>query len=364
VTRERISTAPDGTSATGPGRRLARTRTAGRRSVVVAALGAAALSVALGACSTPVPSPQPPVSASAQPALSLDQDTAVLAKVGDVLTVADKKRDGKALDQRLSGPALAMRTAELRAAKTRGSDADVTDLPTSVQTVVVPTDTTWPRVAYAVSTQPSKDEPPRLMAFVQKSARDPYSLWGWARLFPGTTMPTFPDAATGTQSVDAADASLVVTPTQAIAHYVDALNKGSKSTYASAYATDPFRTTIASTAKKWTGNKGFKSAKGSYGEKFTAAKTPVVALRTSDGGALVIADASAVEKISAEKGAKITPPNPVEAALFGKTKPTNKLSVTYRDVIAAYVPPKDATGSDAKVKVLGVEHVPVTVTAR
>jgi len=320
---------------------------------------AVAVGLVATACSTPVPQPTPEPTVT-QPALSLDQDTEILGKVGDVLTVADKKRDAKALSQRLSGPALAMRTAELKVAKATKSDDDVTALPTKVQTVVVPTSTTWPRAAFAVSDQPSSTEPPRLMAFEQKSARDDYALWGWARLFPGTTMPTFATPGTGSASVASDDASLVLAPKSAVSHYVDVLNKGSKSKYVKSFAKDAFRTGLASKAASLDKNKDFKSAKGKYSETFTAAKSAPLAVRTADGGALVMADASAVEKTSAESKAEIAPSTAATKALFGDGKPTNTLYVTYRDVFALYVPPAGA--SDAKVTVLGVEHVPVKVS--
>lgn len=322
----------------------------------------ASVAVAVGlvttACSTPVPQPTPEATVT-QPALSLDQDTAILGKVGDVLAVADKKRDAKALSQRLSGPALAMRTAELEVAKKLKSDDDVTALPTKVQTVVVPTSTTWPRAAFAVSAQPSGTEPPRLLALKQGSARDDYALWGWARLFPGITMPTFAAPGTGSGAVASDDSTLVVTPKTAVASYVDVLNKGSDSKHAKSFAKDAFRTGLATKAAALDKNKDFKSAKGKYSETFTAAKSDPVAIRTADGGALVMADASAVEKTSAESKAKIAPSTDATKALFGDTTPTNTLVVKYRDVFALYVPPAGA--SDTKVKVLGVEHVPVKV---
>jgi hypothetical protein len=312
--------------------------------------------LAATACSTPVPRATPEATVT-QPALSIDQDTAILGKVGDVLTVADKKRDSKALSQRLSGPALAMRTAELKVAKSAKSDDDLTALPTKVQTVVVPTSTDWPRAAFAVSAQPSETEPPRLMALEQGTARDNYTLWGWARL--GITMPTFAAPGTGSSAVTSDDSSLVLTPKSAVAHYVDVLNKGTKSKYAKSFAEDPFRTGLASKATALDKNKDFKSAKGKYGETFTPAKSDPLATRTADGGALVMVDASAVEKTSAESKAKIAPSTDATKALFGDTTPTNTLVVTYRDVFALYVPPVGA--SDTKVTVLGVEHVPVTV---
>lgn len=340
----------DATRTPRPARRLGR--------LALPASVAVTVGLVASACSTPVPRPTPEATVT-QPALSLDQDTAILGKVGDVLTVADKKRDSKALSQRLSGPALAMRTAELKVAKSAKSDDDVTALPTKVQTVVVPTSTTWPRAAFAVSAQPSDTEPPRLMAFKQSAARDNYVLWGWARLFPGITMPTFAAPGTGSAPVTPDDSSLVLTPKSAVAHYVDVLNKGTKSKYAKAFSEDAFRSRLASRATDLDKKKDFKSAKGKYSETFTAAKSDPVATRTADGGALVMVDASAVEKTSAESKAKIAPSTDVTKALFGDTKPTNTLVVTYRDVFALYVPAAGA--SDAKVTVLGVEHVPVKV---
>ncbi|PJI84764.1 hypothetical protein [Luteimicrobium subarcticum] len=332
------------------------------RAGALALTAALATGAVLAGCSDPVPTPGAAAAPTTGADLTVDQETAVLGKIGSVLDVADRKRDPKALESRLTGPALAMRTSELTVAKVKKSDADVTDLPTQVQAIVVPSTPGWPRAALAVSSPPQSDEPPRLMVMRQAGARDDYQLWGWVRLFPGTTMPKFATAEQGAENLASDDTSLLWAPRTVVTRYLDVVQKGSKSKYADQFGSDAYRSTVAAAAKSWTSNADFKKADGSYSMSLSAGKW-LVASRTEDGGAVVFAGVTQKEKIAAEKGAKITAPNSTQRALMGKDSPTNELDVVYRVVVAVHVPAKGATGAAAKPTVLGVEQVPVSVSA-
>lgn len=346
--------------------RAARPARRARALTALAAL-AATSALVLSGCSDPVPaaSPAPTSEATAtpEPALTVENATAVLGKVDDVLEVADKKRSSDALRSRLSGPALAMRGAELDVARDTKSDDGVTVLPMKAQTLVLPTTTTWPRAFGLVSEQPSSTEPPLLMGLRQTGARDGYTLWGWARLFPGTEMPAVAKPETGTAELARDDDSLVMTPETVATRYLDVLSRGSSSKYAKSFGTDPFRKALEANASALRSSSAFKEAKGKFTRTASLEKkSPVLSWRTADGGAIVMADASIVERTAVEKGGTITAPNDTLRSLLGDTTLKNELVVTYRDVVAFSVPPKGATGDGATVHVLGVEHVPVKVT--
>ncbi|MCB7138033.1 hypothetical protein [Cellulosimicrobium marinum] len=333
-------------------------RTTIRRRGRIAVATATAGLLLVGGCAAPLPTPQPEASPSTPPpVLDETQEADVLAAVGAALQEADEANDPSLLEERVTGPALAIRTSQLEVAKARGDAELVTELPTDVQQVVVPTTQTWPRTSYAVSVQPESLQSPRLTVHEQASARDQYELWGWVRLFPSTTLPSFAAPTLGSEAVAPDDDTLLMSPTDAIAQYADVLNVGSSSSFADAFPDDSFRSLLAERSKLWTD--ALEPAAGRYKLEFEPdPDEPVRAVRTADGGALVVGEMTSLETMSAEEGAVVPPSTDTEKALFGDADATNVLRVRYVDVVAIYVPP---AGGDEQVQVLGTEHVAVTV---
>ncbi|QJW36202.1 hypothetical protein [Cellulosimicrobium protaetiae] len=312
----------------------------------------------LGACAVPLPTPQPdPTQDPAPPVLTESQETVVLDAVASALAAAGESNDPAQLDGRVTGPALAIRTSQLAVAAARGNADLVTELPTDVQQVVIPTTQTWPRTSYAVSVQPESLQTPRLSVLEQAGARDAYELWAWVRLLPGVTMPSFADPSIGSEAVAPDDSDLLVTPTDAVAQYADVLNLGGGSGFAGAFEDDSFRTQLADRAQAWT--TALEPAAGQYALTFTPNPDEQVrAVRTADGGALVVGAMTSLESMTAEEGAQVPPDLETIKALYGTTAPTNVLKVGYVDVVALYVPP---AGSEEKIRVLGNEHVATSV---
>lgn len=324
----------------------------------LAVAAAAAGTLLLAGCAAPLPTAEPEATpASPQPVLDDGQETAVLEDVGAVLAAAGEENDPKGLKARVTGPALTIRTSQLEVAKERG-DADlVTELPSEVQQVVIPTTQTWPRTSYAVSVQPESMQSPRLTVYEQATARKPYKLWGWVRLFPNTTLPSFAAPEIGSEAVAPDDDTLLVSPTDAIAQYADVLNLGSRSSFADTFPDDSFRALLAERSKLW--RDALKPAAGKYSLKFTPDEDDAVrAVRTADGGALVVGTLTSRETMTAEEGAVVPPSTETEKALFGDEDASNVLKVGYDDVVAIYVPPAD---SGEQVLVLGTEHVATSI---
>ncbi len=328
-------------------------------------LRAAAIGIAgallFGACAPPLPQAEPdPTPSELPPVLSESQESAVLTAVGEAISAADKARDPKLLRGRVMGPALAMRTSQLNAAARLKNDKLIAQLPVDVDQQVVPTTQAWPRTSYAVSVRPDDVGLPRLMALEQAGARDEYKLWAWARLFPGITMPNFADSTIGSPAVAGDDDSLLVTPVDAVAQYADVLNVGKSSAFVATFpGTDPYRDLLASLNAAQ--NSRLATAAGKQTMTFTSSPEQVRAVRTSDGGALVMGALTAIRTQTAEAGAKIMPEAPTEVALFGATTPANSLKTTFQVVVALYIPPADAKGP---VQVLGNEQVATAVAVK
>ncbi|MBE7702383.1 hypothetical protein H9623_19005 [Oerskovia sp. Sa1BUA8] len=329
-------------------------RSATRTAAVVGAVAGALL---LAGCTSPLPAPDPdPTPSEAVPALTTDQMAEVRTAVGTALEQAGATNDASQLSSRLAGPALSLRTSQLAVAAARGDGSLITQLPTDVQQDIITTTDTWPRQAYAVTVQPEDLQSPRLLAYEQGTARDPYKLWAWVRLFPSATLPTFAGAAVGSEAVPMDDSSLLVTPADAVAQYADVLTLGTGSAFAASFAEDPLRAWVASNATLQMTE--LAKAEGTMTMTFTPMPDQARAVRTADGGAMVVAGLSALETRTVEAGGTIAPGSETEKAIFGSTPATNVLNVGYTTMVAMYIPPAGATTG---IQVLGMENVATSV---
>lgn len=333
--------------------------TATTRAASVAALAL----VLLGGCSAPLPQPSPQAAPAVAPAaVEPGQTERILRDLGDVLAAADAGGDAAALPARVEGPALTMRTAEyVRLAATAGA-RPLTALPTAAQAAIVPQTTTWPRVQVVVTEQPDDLQAPRLLVLEQASPREPYRLWGWARMLPGLRMPPTAVAEVGSPVLDPDDPDVLVPPGQVLAQYADVLTHGAQSSFAAAFADDAYRqrlaADLASQVAAW-GDAGVVT------ETYTPADAPVAVLGTADdGGAIVVGRLTTVTTLTlagAGAGGSIPITDPFQAALAGTASAAASLVRTYTDVVAFYVPP---AGSGAQAQVLAAEHVLTAVSAQ
>ncbi|MCG7286296.1 hypothetical protein MHY85_09980 [Cellulomonas sp. ACRRI] len=332
-----------------PGPARLRRRLAGTAIALVASLG-------LAACANPVPEPTPDaVPAVPPPALTVAQSTDVLDQVGTVLAAGDQALDPAGLGSRLLGPALAIRSAEyVRATATNGERPPVT-IPTTAQTLITPDTTSWPRTQMVVTEQPADLQAPLLLVLVQNAPREPYRLWGWARLGPAVQMPLTATPEEGSEPVAPDDDSLLLTPTEALAQYADVLTNGDASAAAATFPADFFRTAITEARNQTTAS---LQAVATVAETVAPVEGAVMALRTADGGAIVVGELSTVTTVTLSQGS-ITLNDPFDAALAGKSSVSKNLVRTWTDVVAMYVPP---TGGGEQVTVLAAEHARTAVT--
>jgi hypothetical protein len=333
-----------------PGGRTPRhPRLAGAAVAVVALLG-------LAACANPVPEPVPDAApAVPPPVLNATQSTRVLDQVGAVLADRDAALDAAGLEARLSGPALAIRSAEyVRAVATNGERPPVA-LPTTAQTTIVPDTDTWPRTQMVVTEQPADLQAPLLLVLQQDGPREPYRLWSWARLGPSVQMPATADPTVGSEPVAADDTSLLLPPAEALAQYADVLTNGDASAAAATFPPDFFRTALGGARSQTAAS---LQAVATVAETVAPVEGAVTALRTADGGAIVVGQLSTVTTVTLSQGS-ITLNDPFDAALAGKGSVTSNLVRTWTDVVALYVPP---AGGATQVQVLAAEHARTAVS--
>ena len=330
--------------------------TRSRRITSVRVSLALAAGLVLTGCSPELPQPTPQAApAVPPPAVTLEQSERVLANVGEVLASGDAALAPTELASRVSGPALAARTAEYAVATATANAQPVTALPLTPQTLVVAGTTSWPRTQLVVTEQPDDLTSPRLLVLRQETPRSPYALWAWARLLPGVRMPATASPEVGSEPVAADATTLVATPADVVVQYADVLGNGDASAFAASFAApDPYRERITAGRTQFQGIAAQGS--GTFTETYAAVPDQIVALETADGGAIVVGGMTTASTLTIS-GASLTVP-PEYAAVSGGALPAgavlrNSLSVAYTDVVAFYVPP---AGAAAPIQVLGAEH--------
>ncbi|MCP2266214.1 hypothetical protein APR03_003579 [Promicromonospora thailandica] len=333
----------------------ARPRARRRPPAVVAGLSAAALLLAGCTVEPPAPEAEAPVIAAV---VSAPQEREILDSVVSVLEGAD---GAGPLASRLAGPALTMREAELAAASGGGGRSVLTDLALETQQLILPAEQGWPRSSFAITEPPEDRVTPLLAVLDQRTARDQYKLWAYVWLVSGATMPQFAPAELGSEAVAADDASLLVPPGALAEQYASVLTVGDRSQYAAVFAADDdLRKELRESGRDQVAATTEKDGKGRFEVAYEPADGGVKAVRTVDGGAMVVLALRSQETLRAEEGWQLTPASPSAAALWDDGDGTDVLRTAYHDTVALYVPP---AGSAATVSLLGVHRVPYAVSA-
>jgi len=344
-----------------PSRALPGTRPRAGRGVARLRAPALALAVVLTlvGCAPSLPAAHPdPVPAVPPPILSVAQSTAVLGSIKAVLAAGDANLSDVALGTRMSGPALAIRSAEYKLDLGTGGVRVPTMLPMTAQALVTPQTTTWPRNELVVTVQPDNLQSPRLLVLRQDGPRDQYKLWGWTRLLAGVKMPRTADPAIGSPTLAPDASGLVATPKDVVSHYVDVLTNGTASAYAGEFEPDEYRTGLASSLALL--QQGLAQV-GTVADSYAVAPDELVSMGTADGGALVVAGVTTLTTAKVTVAGATFTLGATEAALAGTGEVKQSETITWSDMVAFYVPP---SGSGKLVTVLAAEHQRVAVTAQ
>lgn len=322
-----------------------------------AALATLALAFGLAACQTePVPTPSPePAPATPGAVLSQERLDEILDEISDSLSAADSASSADELGDRITGPALEMRTAEYALASLSGGQDTVTPLVTDSQVAVVAATTEWPRVVNVVTTIPEGTNLPLLITLVQDEARDPFALWAWVRLFPGVSMPATTQPTAGSSPVAPDAEGLVMSPEAALAAYVDLLNNRDDSEYSNAFGDEPFRTNWGQTLDQLA---SAVEVAGGAEQSSEAGSAGTHSIATHDGGAIVVGSIAQTLTVTRTVEGSTLNVGP-SLAYGGEPTVQGSLTARYLATVAFYVPPADA--EDQQITVLGAEQVQMGV---
>lgn len=336
------------------------------RNPLMAAGGILALSLVLTGCSTgqgvlgsgldPDPTPTSTDIGAANnlkpPAVTKQQLARIIEKTADVINEADKAKDVTMAATRLSGPALAVRTANYTMTTNDTSLATIAAFPDGKPAVVLPQQNDgWPRSVFTIIEPTDTTLAPVALMLVQDTPRDNYKVHYLITFEPGYQLPPVAPAQIGSVALDADNPLGLLAPSQLAQAYGDLLIQNDAAPDFDLFEADgdTLRVDIGKDAKAASlakvqpqGTIDFSNGPGT--------ETPI-SFPTNDGGQLVAVELQDVEVAKpVEAGAAINIPAPVKA-LSGAARTTKGIKATYGVQLLFYVPP--VTNKSAKIELLG-----------
>lgn len=327
----------------------------GRRRAFVALPVLLVGSLALSACTAaddpgavPEPGTTDAVLAEVDPPVVTKQQFArIVAQTVETVAAADAEGDAELAATRLSGPALALRTANYTARDADSGVTEVTPFPDGEIRLILPQQQRdWPRAVFAAIE--SSDGAEYGAMFLQFSPREQYKVEYLVRLTQ--SIPEVAPIDLGASRYRADSKLLAFPPAQVALEYGDVLIRGAESEFAVHFdlVDDLLNEKLGAAYKKE--RKGdLPNAKVSYSD--VAGTGEPIALATNDTGAIVAVDIREAETVKpGEAGAAINPKGAVKA-LSRKATTTKGIVAEYGLQILFYVPP--VTAEDQTARVLG-----------
>lgn len=333
----------------------------GRRRAFVAAGALTAGMLLLSGCTV---GEQPAPGASESPEFATDpvavtpgQFDNILIDLVSTVADADEGTDAALAAERLTGPALALRTANYTIRKADSTVAAFAAIPSELVEVMLPEQTdTWPRRVFAV-TRDTGVQAVGIM-LTQESPRENYKASYLVTLI--ASVPDVAPSELGAPALSPTNGFGLLAPEELAAAYGDVLINGDESEFADLFEAegDSLRDQIGSEYKA----KQQAELPTSATIAFTngPGEDPPVSFGTNESGQIVSVLLEDVETVKpVEAGAAINTKGQVKA-LSGKAQSTRGIVATYGVQLLFYVPPASAT--DQKIVVLGYAQGLVSAT--
>jgi len=325
----------------------------GRRRAFVAVTGLALGALVLTGCSPTTNQPAPAASetpgfASAPVAVTKGQFASILVDAADTIADADAASDATLAATRLSGPALALRTANYTIRAADAAVAALPAIPSETIEITLPEQTdTWPRRVLAVAS--AEGVAPVAVVLTQESPRENYKLTYAVTLI--ASMPKVAPVEIGAAALPPGNNLGLLAPEDLAAAYGDVLILGEESEFYDLFEADgdSLREAIGVDYKA----QRRADLPPSATIEFTngPGEAEPVAFSTNDSGEIITIILDDVETVRpTEPGAAVNPSGQVRA-LSGKAQSTRGIIATYGVQLLFYVPPVSAT--DQKIILLG-----------
>jgi len=312
--------------------------------------------IALTGCAPEeLPQAEPaPAPTEAGPAVTDDQVTAILGRIGESVATADGDLDAEQLEKRASGPALEQRKA---AYEVKDASDDFT-LPPAIATDEVLVNHTsatdmWPRVTSVIATDADSDTT-QLLVLAQQDARADYTVWSQTLLQPGAEIPEVADPREGSELLAPDAEGFRLPPAEVAAAYADVLAKGEDSDSAGAFEEDAF--VNQSRSNQSSQREALESGGAEVSFDFQGDDAQVSAMAAADGSAIVtgvVETESTITPDSTESTTgTLTIPSPA-ADVLGETETSEELHQTSTVVVTWVVP----AGEDDPIRMVGVNEI-------
>ncbi len=300
------------------------------------------------------------VAASTAPVLSVQQAAEVTVRALGQAQLADAQRTETAAQLAFSGLALQTAVPEYAVEKALNSKEAAPGkalAPIAPPTrVIISAGAGFPRTLLAMWT-PAGSATPQLAVLSSAQVSAPYRVSARTNLIPGTVMPqTLPNSA-GAPAVPKDASDLVVTPQQALTDLAFVLGAGDSKKSKTKFGSSKVIQEVLNNAKAQAAD--VKNV-ASFKQTHQVDKTPMIAVRTADGGAIIVAALVRSDTFQVrDEAGSISPPPAYKALAKGLDKITGKATVTTIETVALTVPPKGS----APVQLIGFSEIPVALKA-
>ena len=300
------------------------------------ALLLAPIAVLLAACGAqPSQVSDPPADPAAYPVVAVGQAGSVLDAVQSALLQGVDAKD--AVDARLLGPFRELAQAQARIDTARkakaAKPAEVAPL-----RLIVPSTRSWPRFFVSVA-DTSRTATPVLRVLRSPDPRSPYGLWAEATMLPGATLPETAPPGTGSALVAPDADGLVATPKEVLSGFAGYLNAGAESTASGRYRPSTFGDQLQ---QRLVADRKELKAVATVSSTHRVGSSDPIALRTADGGALVIGELQQEYVVTVKKGKGTVKVSDKDLAALadGKQQFSKKFTRTAVEIVVFNVPPR------------------------
>lgn len=289
------------------------------------------------------PSPADPLGVLT-PVVTKDQVAKILGEITSVVDKADQDLDRESIEARVSGPALIARRAEyniLRRVENPTPPQPILAEP--IQLLLPAATDTWPRSVMVVTGQDTL----QMLVLRQDSARDPFKLYQYMNLLPGTQFPEVAAETVGANLVKADSKFLLMPPGDLATAVGSLLNEGPNSPWS--VLVDGNNQYISDVSSVQQGLvETLSNANLTFDHRPSA--SDMVLLASGDGGALVAMYMIDTYTIIPKQPGDAVAITGDEAILLGTGGSATGIETRYGAMLLFHVP---ATGSQSRVTLLG-----------
>jgi hypothetical protein len=275
----------------------------------------------------------PPASPVPGAALEPQQARGIVGRVLSAANASDQARNVTTAAQAYDGLALQMITALYEVDTAQG--VAVTPRPTSTDrpSVLLTRGTAYPRFFFAVLAGNAK-QAPVVNLLTAKDAASAYRIAGSVLLLRGARLPEVAEPSEGSPVLGPNTTGLAVAPGALAASYAAVLNTGSTAPEAATFNHDSFEEQVQKAAAA---QRAGVARFGTYAQSHEAVPGATVAIRTSNGGALVFTALRRSSTFTARAGNTATLPADVRV-LTGEVQ-AGSFTSTAAELLLFVVPP-------------------------